>query len=86
MQLRAAGTATLTVIAALSGVSPVSWADLEVLGNKVATKKYWRTLKIQRAKVLTRPPAQDLLLQASDRIGGYCVEAGLHAAMPDEAL
>jgi hypothetical protein len=29
----------------------VSWADLEVLGNKVATKKYWRSLKIARAKV-----------------------------------
>ncbi len=35
----------------LTGVSPVSWADLEVLGNKVATKKAWRSTKVARAKV-----------------------------------
>ena len=34
-----------------TGVSPVSWADLEVLGNKVATKKAWRSNKVARAKV-----------------------------------
>ena len=53
-QLRLGSAADLGVTA-ITGVSPVSWADLEVLGNKVATKKAWRSLKVARAKVLTDP-------------------------------
>ena len=40
-----------TFCATAGGIGPISYADLEVLGCKVATKQLWRKIKVSKAKV-----------------------------------